>query len=265
MKTAYLKEKTAFYLRDCSTFQGKFTDLLLLAINLSACVLYVYATYTDPQPLWLKTAEFAVFIFFIMEYLIRVWVAESKFSYIFSFYGLIDLFSIIPYLIPELRFIRALKVLRILRFLRFLETEEFFFGKISRIQLQAAKTVFTVFTIIFVSAGFIIYPESNSSTSNINTFGESIYFCVITLSTVGFGDLTPVTELGKTFTVIMILGGATLIPYNSYKLIKAIGQSRNENSLVCEKCGLRNHDSDASHCKACGAVIFRKKKGFTDI
>ena len=262
MKNEGLKKRVAFYLNDSTTFSGKMLDIVLLFLNLAACALFVIASnYKDDLPVFWSSVDVVIVSLFSFEYILRVWSAEKRSAYIFSFYGLIDLISILPSLITlsELRFLRGLKVLRIMRFLRFLETESFFFGKLSKLQLQAARTVLTVFTILFVSSGFILYFESYDSNHLIKTFGDAFYFCVVTLSTVGFGDMTPVTLGGRWATVVMILGGAIMVPYQAGKLVKVLLSDANKkNKVICKKCGLIGHDSDASHCKACGAVIYQE-------
>lgn len=262
------KEKISYYLNSNETTAGKIVDLCLIVVNILACGLIVIESYSHEQgwPLWVKIAEVTVVTIFSAEYILRVISAEKKLKYIFSIYGLIDLISILPSIITikGFNFLRALKVLRILRFLRILEDNTFFFGKISRFRLQAVKTVFTVFTILFVSSGFIYFTESTSNNPAvmIHTFGDAFYYVVSTLSTVGFGDFVTVTPLGRTFTVIMILSGAILIPWQAGKLVKMLILDEGfKNDATCPKCGLTGHDLDASHCKACGNVIFQKYDG----
>ena len=269
MKT--LKEKITFYLNDSETPAGKAVDLILLAVNILACAIYVARTYCREQYSGaFFTAEIIIAVIFITEYLLRIYTTEKKTAYIFSYYGIIDLISIIPSFIPgdEFKFLRVLKVLRILRFLRFLETDTFFFGKISPFHLQVMRTLFTVFTILFVSAGFIYSAETLSDNPNvtIHSFGQAFYFAVTTLSTVGFGDFVPVSRLGMAFTVIMIMGGAILIPWQVGKLIRMlIHGERRKRQITCPQCGLKGHDFDASHCKACGHVIYQEYEGSEDI
>ena len=265
-----IKKKIAFYLNDSETSAGKIVDLILLVLNIIAITVYVAETYFGKTNKTTHTIflvlEIIIVSFFSIEYILRIISAEKKLKYIFSFYGIIDLVSILPSFIPgdELKFLRVLKVLRILRFLRFLETESFFFGKISKFRLQVIRTIFTVFTILFVSAGLIYSAETISKVPGytIQTFGQAFYFTVTTLSTVGFGDFVPVSAWGMAFTAIMIMGGAILIPWQVGKLIRMLilGDSRKKET-TCSKCGLIGHDMDASHCKACGNVVFQEYEG----
>jgi voltage-gated potassium channel len=231
---------------------------------MAACVLYVAGTYyASRHRLFFAVSESIIVAIFSAEYILRIFVAENNLRYIFSFYGIIDLISILPSFITSdaVTFLRALKVLRILRFLRFLETETFFFGRISRFRLQIIRTVFTVFTILFVSAGLIYSAEnlSNAEGITIHTFGEAFYFAVTTLSTVGFGDFVPVSSAGRMFTAVMIMTGAILIPWQLGKLVRMLVQlDSGKTPAVCPQCGLTGHDPDASHCKACGHVIYQE-------
>lgn len=263
------KEKILYYLDSNESSTGRIVDLFFTLVNISACGLIVIQSLYAPGerwPLWLKLAEAGVVIIFSVEYILRIATAKNRLRYIVSFYGIIDLVSILPSIITVegFNFLRALKVLRILRFTRMLGTTDFFFGKISRFQLQAVKTLFTVFTILFVFSGFIYFAESASGRQDIiiHNFPEASYFVITTLSTVGFGDYVAVTALGKFFTAVMILSGAILIPWQAGKLVRML--VRNEGSkqeITCPSCGLTGHDLDASHCKACGHVIFQKYEG----
>jgi voltage-gated potassium channel len=260
------KTYTSFCLNDTDSLAGKLTDLLMLGVNLLACALFVIGSYFQAgnYPTWLTVLEIIVIAEFIAEYLLRLWTAEKKRSYIFSFYGLIDLISIIPMLFPirELGFFCSLRVLRILKFIRFLEKETFFFGKISPLQLQVTKFFFTAFTIIFMASGTILYAEKFSHDANIKTFGHAFYFCIITLSTVGYGDYTTVTAAGRWVTVFMIVGGMALLPWQAGKIARImIRLETNKRQITCPNCGLKGHDFDASHCKACGHVIYQEYEG----
>jgi voltage-gated potassium channel len=264
-----LKKAITYYLDSNDSLAGRIVDLVLTILNLAACGLVVMESFYFSQkewPVYLKISENIIIALFLLEYIFRLYASDKKFKYIFSFYGIIDLLSILPSLFADsaFTFLRAVKVLRILRFLRFLENETFFFGKISKIQLQILKTLFTVFTILFVFSGFILFAERSSGIQNIQikTFSDSFYYVVTTLSTVGFGDLVTVSGEGRMFTVIMILSGAVLIPWQAGKLVQMLLYAESgKTDVVCEKCGLRWHDRDASHCKACGSIIFQEFNG----
>ncbi|MEA1996292.1 MAG: ion transporter, partial [Gemmatimonadota bacterium] len=256
-----LKEKIYLYLHDLDTPAGKAVDFILLTVNLTACVLYVVITYQplDQLPGSLIILEVALVSVFIVEYILRLWVTRGrKVRYIFSFFSIIDLLSILPifFQVHTAGFLRSLRVLRILRFSRFLETEVFFFGRLTAFRLQAARLFFTIITITFIWAGFIHYAEAGRAGSAIETFADAAYFAIVTISTVGFGDITPTTEAGRWFTVLMILSGIFLIPWQAGRLAQiALSGGKSRRQVTCSRCGLKGHDEDASCCKACGEVL----------
>ena len=259
-----LKSKVAFYLNDSESTIGKIVDLILLGFNLLACTIFVVNCYVDDDILIMDIAEYSILVVFTVEYVLRVWTAKRRREYVLSFYGMIDLVSILPmiFTFEQFNFLRVLKVLRVLRFLRFLESDTFFFGRISPLQLQVSRTLFTGFTIFFVFSGFIFYAESDAPDAKIKTFGEAFYYCVVTITTVGFGDFVTVTALGRWITLAMILCGAIFIPWQAFKIVRLLIVSENgKRDIVCRNCGLKWHDRDASHCKACGSVIFQEYEG----
>lgn len=102
--------------------------------------------------------------------------------------------------------------------------------------------------------------ESGTNT-NVKNFGDAFYFTVVALTTVGFGDITPRSDAGKWVTVLMILSGITLIPWQVSRVVKEWVHMASKEETVCPGCGLRYHDRDASHCKACGHLIYQEYDG----
>ena len=94
----------------------------------------------------------------------------------------------------------------------------------------------------------------------VNSFGDAFYFTVVALTTVGFGDISPVSEAGRWVTVLMILSGIILIPWQLSRIAKEWVLSKKK-EIACPTCGLKYHDLDASHCKSCGQVIFQEYEG----
>ena len=262
-----LREKISFYLVDCETPPGKAIDVGLVLINLLACVLYVVSTFplSPAAERVLRGVEIAMVTVFAVEYVLRLWVAEKKLRYVFSFYAVVDLLSILPvFVLSGWGFLRAFRVVRIFRFTRFLENERFFFGTLSRVNLQVGRVLFTLLTVLFVSAGFVHYAEAGAKGSDIHSFGDAVYFTVITLATVGFGDITPKTDAGRWVVVLMILSGMIAIPWQAGKLIRLLlSAEQAKKEVTCPKCGLTRHDRDASHCKSCGSVIYQEYSGDT--
>ncbi len=272
-KNSSLREKIQFYLIDCKTIPGKLIDIFIIFLNLLVCLVFVLETYNISEGmrsvLW-KVEVVTVFIF-IVEYLARLYGARQRRKFIFNIYSLIDLIAILPTLIlmflpasnvnlSFVRVLRVLKVLRIFRFLRFTETPDFFFGKITIHLLKVVRLLLTLLMIFFISSGFF-WTVENPVNHNVQNFGDAFYFTVIALTTVGFGDITPLSDAGKWVTVLMILSGVVLIPWQAGSIVKEWTKISNKKRVICPNCGLRYHDKDASHCKSCGHVIYQEYDG----
>ena len=257
-----------FYLLDHRTPLGKVIDVALLGLNLVFVGVFVAGTYplsagTDAL-LW--DLEVAIALVFLVEYVFRLYGARNRVAEALNGYTLVDLVAILPTLAILLfplsavgltvGFLRVVRVVRVLRFYRFTRDAEFFFGTVTDNTLRAVKLLLTVLVIFFISAG-LFYSVEHSVNPNVDTFGDAFYYTVVTLSTVGFGDILPVTAAGRWVTVATILAGIIVIPWQASKIVREWGHKEKVN-VTCPNCGLAYHDADASHCKACGHVIYQE-------
>jgi voltage-gated potassium channel len=253
---------------------GRRIEGTFFLLNFLAIVLFIIDTH-DIGPTahkYLVIGEFILVAFFIFEYLARMWVAERRIKHLFSVYSIIDLLSIVPILanfgnlafFRIFRILRLFRMLRILRFQRMFKEKDTMFGKISDTQLIVIRIVLSVFTIMFVSSGMIWAIESKIN-PGYGTIWNAMYFAVVTLSTVGYGDVTPLSPWGKVVTIVMILSGIAIIPWQLGKLVKVLFESATKTGLKCKKCGLQEHDKDSKHCKMCGTKLPKRKKGMEDI
>jgi len=257
-----------FYLLDHRTPLGKVIDVALLALNLVFVGVFVAETYPHSSEtgtlLW--DLEVAIALVFLVEYVLRLYGAENRVAEFFNGYTMIDLLAILPtlavFVAPlsavaiNVGFLRVVRVVRVLRFYRFTRDAEFFFGTVTDNTLRAVKLLLTVLVIFFVSAG-LFYSAEHAANPAVNTFGDAFYYTVVTLSTVGFGDILPVTPAGRWVTVATILAGIIVIPWQASKIVKEWGH-KGKVEVTCPSCGLAYHDADASHCKACGHVIYQE-------
>ncbi|MBD2205490.1 ion transporter [Calothrix sp. FACHB-1219] len=253
------REKTEFYLTDIETPIGQIINLTIAGLVLLSSGIFVAETYNIPDNIrfQLNIVDTAIFIIFVVEYVLRLWSAENKVKYFLSLYSIIDLIAILPFFLGavDLSFIRLLRWFRILRLIRFID-RRFFFGSISTEDgVIFARILFTLFAIIFVYSGLIYQVEHPVNPQGFATFLDALYFSIVTMTTVGFGDVTPASELGRWLTVLMILTGIALIPWQVGDLIKRLVKTANQVETICTNCGLAFHDADARFCKSCGAKL----------
>jgi voltage-gated potassium channel len=259
-----VKQRINFYFDDLTTPMGKTFDLVIIALIFLVCIIFVIKTYNIPERLReiVNLIETIIIVIFIIEYLLRFWVAGRKLKFFFNIYSLIDLAAILPIFFAQQYFqvIRVFRTLRILRMIRFLEDRHFFFGSIKAVHLIIFRISYIMFAIVFVSSGLIFYTEHNINPENFRTFFDGVYFSIVTLTTVGFGDITPLSDYGRVITILIIISGILFIPWQVRNLIANFIFSINKASLTCKECGLEYHDRDAVHCKRCGSKIYHKQE-----
>ena len=255
---------------DFKTPLGRAIDIIIIALNLIAVSIFVLHTYdlSSAQQEMLWRLEIAVVAVFIMEYALRLYGAPDRGKHLKDAYSMIDLAAILPTLILlalpasafvyDIRFIQILRVLtvfRIFRFLRFVSKSHMLFGTISQGKINIARLVFSIIIFFFVYSGIFYFVESPLN-PKVNNFGDAFYFIVVAVSTVGFGDIVPVTGIGKLVTVVMIISGIILIPIQAARIFRAwMASDRERKVQICPGCGLDRHDADARYCKACGEAL----------
>jgi voltage-gated potassium channel len=253
------KKQTELYFKDLETPIGRWVNSLIVGLVLISSGIFVAETYNIPDSVrhTLNLIDNTILIVFVVEYLLRLWSTENRIQYVLSFYSIIDLIAIVPFFIGtfDTRFIRLLRWFRILRLIRFID-RRFLFANISTEDgVIFARIVFTLFAIVFVYSGLIYQVEHPVNSKVFRTFLDAFYFSIVTMTTVGFGDVTPISELGRLLTVSMILTGIALIPWQIGDLIKRLVNTINLVETVCSGCGWSFHDTDAHFCKICGTKL----------
>jgi voltage-gated potassium channel len=256
-----LREKVAFYLEDVETPIGIVINLTILGLIVLSLVIFVAGTYPISASVnsWLRTIDLTILVIFTIEYLIRLWCSNSKIKFVFSLFSLIDLLAIVPLLfgIVDVRFLRIFRWFRLLRIVRFIDLRTSFFKVKTEDGIILTRILLTLFSIIFVYSGLIYQVEHPINPQAFKTFLDALYFSIVTMTTVGFGDVTPISEGGRLLTVLMILTGILLIPWQLGELVKQLIKTSTSNQMQknCSGCGLLLHDSDANFCKICGSNL----------
>jgi len=262
--------KTELYeiIYEADTRKGKAFDIALISLIIISIVSVTLESvqYLDKHyHLLFQSIEWAITVLFTIEYIMRIIIIDRPLKYIFSFYGIIDLLSILPAFLglffvktDSLALIRALRLLRIFRILKlsnFLFESKLLLQSIKR---SAAKiTVFSMAVIIIVVIfGSLMYVVE-SKESGFTNIPQSIYWAIVTITTVGYGDIAPVTPMGKFLAGIIMLTGYAIIAVPTGIITAELTFNRNKKvtSQVCPNCLAEDHDHDASFCKYCGTEL----------
>lgn len=194
-------------------------------------------TLPDLEPatrIWLFRLEVFTVIVFTLEYLLRVVIAERPLKFIFSFYGLVDLFAILPFYIAttlDLRGIRAVRLLRLLRLLklvRYSKAMQRYRRAFFLIKEELALFFFTSAIILFIAAVGIYHFENPVQPDNFQSVFHSLWWAVATLTTVGYGDVYPITLGGRVFTSCILLVGLGIVAVPTGLISSALSAARNE-------------------------------------
>ena len=254
---------------EADTPLGKAFDILLIVsilLSVIAIMLDSVAAVRLHFGGFLYGIEWLFTIIFTIEYILRLMCVGKPFKYAISFYGIVDLLAIIPTFIslflPGSQYFLVIRILRILRIFRIFKLAPYL-GE-SRILMKALRassrkiTVFilTVMTlvVIFGSLMYVIEGGNNGFTS----IPRSIYWAIVTLTTVGYGDISPQTILGQTMASMVMVTGYAIIAVPTgivtVEMSKAFG-GRKVSTQSCPECSAEGHDADARYCKFCGAAL----------
>lgn len=253
---------------EADTAAGKLFDVVLIfciLASVSVVMLDSIRAVRESYGSWLSFFDWLFTIIFSVEYLLRLYAVARPLSYAGSFNGIIDLLAVLPnylsLIIPGAHYFSVIRVFRVLRVFRILKLAQYL-GEANVLveALRASRQRITVFIlgvvtlVIFIgSAMYVIEGEENGFTS----IPISIYWAVVTLTTVGYGDISPKTPLGQMFSVvIMILGyGIIAIPTGIVTAELTAGKIKEVSTQVCPSCCAEGHDPDAKFCRICGQLL----------
>jgi voltage-gated potassium channel len=262
-----LKDNLYEIIFEADTPAGKLFDVALLVIILFSVVLVLLESVPsiriNYQPT-LRILEWIITIIFTIEYILRVAIIKRPFSYIFSFYGIIDFLAVIPtYLsliivgshsLVVIRMLRLLRVFRILKLTRYTNAGRTLARAMWASREKISVFIFFVITLVVI-IGTIMYMVEGE-TYGFTSIPRSIYWAIVTLTTVGYGDISPATPLGQFLaSIVMIMGYAIIAVPTGIVTAEMIKPTTHSNTQVCPNCLHDKHDDDAVHCKKCGAHL----------
>lgn len=249
--------------------ERNFDLVLILAILASVMVVLldsvpsIKARWHD----WLYAAEWLFTLAFTFEYVVRLWVVKRPLRYARSFFGIIDLLAIVPTFLSLLfpatasfTVIRALRLLRVFRVLKLVEYSSeagVLIQALTRSRRKIFVFIATLLTIvvIFGALMYVVEGPANGFTS----IPAGMYWAIVTVATVGYGDIAPATGFGRFVTSVLIVIGYSIIavPTGIYTAELARSMQPQRARARCTGCGLADHEADAWHCRKCGIALPR--------
>lgn len=252
---------------EADTAAGKWFDIVLLwAILLSVLVVFLESISE------LRTSYGDIFyylewfftILFSVEYILRIVSTRNPFGYIFSFYGIIDVLAILPTYLSlviagsqyflVIRILRLLRVFRILKLTHMIRQAAILKKALIASRGKIAVFLFAVLTLIVIIGAvmYVIEGPENGFTS----IPFSMYWAIVTMTTVGYGDISPQTTIGQIFaSLVMIMGYAIIAVPTGIVSVEIADVTKRSSAQVCPGCFKEGHDADAKYCKYCGIIM----------
>lgn len=264
-----LKQKIYMIVYDTDTPLGRLFDVVLICFILVSVLVVILESIDIFPPafkLFLVILEWIFTVFFTIEYILRIYCAPKPHTYIFSFFGIVDLLATLPtYLgiffpsahgLLTIRIFRLLRVFRIFRLFSFWREGQMLLD--SLIASSKKITVFFVFVLLLVICiGTVMFMvEGGMEGSSFQDIPSSIYWAIVTMTTVGYGDITPMTSLGRFLSAfVMLLGYTVLAVPTGIVSAQMISDSKQRKAIPCPHCHKPGNDHDAVYCKYCGKKL----------
>jgi voltage-gated potassium channel len=255
---------------EADTPTGKVFDvglLILIVLSVITVMLESSEDWNDSYSNVFIVLEWIFTIVFTIEYILRLWVTIKPWKYALSFYGIIDLIAILPsylsFFLVGTQYFIIIRILRLLRVFRIFKLGKFLTeGDQLRRALVASRNKITVFlftvTLLVVIIGSIMYIIEGGTNPGFSSIPKSVYWAIVTLTTVGYGDITPQTSIGQFLSaIVMIMGYAIIAVPTGIVTNEMIVNSNTKftNTQACRYCTEEGHADDALYCKYCGEIL----------
>ena len=267
-ETSAWRQRLHTVIFEADTVAGRTFDVALIVCIVSSVAVVMLESVASIGARWhreLFALEMVFTVLFTIEYVLRLVAVRRPLTYARSLYGLIDMLAVVPtwlaLVVPGAQLFLTVRVLRVLRIFRVLKLTEYLneAGVITA-ALRASRRKISVFLFavltLVVLIGSLIYVVEGPANGFTN-IPLSMYWTIVTLTTVGYGDISPQTPLGKLLaSVVMIIGYAIIaVPTGIVTSELTAARHRGHSRQSCPACGREGHDDDATHCKYCGAAL----------
>lgn len=264
-----LKERLYVIIFEADTPAGKLFDVLLFIVIITSVALTMLQSVgpiRDAHGTLLFSLNAACTGLFTIEYATRLWCARSTVRYARSFFGVVDLLAVLPFyiglLIPSTRFLDVVKVLRMLRIFRVLKMAQYV-GEADLLMnaLVASRRKIGIFLVavmtIVVILGSLMYVIEGETNVGFSSIPRSVYWAIVTLTTVGYGDISPHTNLGQALAALIMIIGYSIIavPTGIITAELGLGAAQRRNARACKACGHAKHEAEAEFCNRCGTKL----------
>lgn len=256
---------------EADTRAGKAFDVaLILAILISVAIVVLStlpAARVEPWRTTFLALEWAFTALFTAEYVLRLLVVRKPWRYATSFFGVIDLLAILPAFIGLIvpggerllvvRTLRLLRVFRVFKLARYLSEASALRRAMILSRHKIAVFLATVLIVVLIASALMHIVEGNAGNTAFDSMPSAMYWAIITMTTVGYGDITPLTPVGKLLTALLVLVGYSLIiiPTGILSAEMAGAKHRHVTTRACPSCMAEGHDANAIYCKRCGQPL----------
>jgi voltage-gated potassium channel len=271
MRHETLRQRVGHLIFETDTPSARAFDVVLLwaiLISVAAVVLESVPAIEVRYGGMLRRLEWTFTILFSIEYALRVYTARNRRRYVFSFFGLVDLLAVIPtylgLLLPDARYalvlrsLRLLRVFRVLKLVHFLDDADLIVSALRASREKILVFLFGVLTIVLITGATMYVVEGPEN--GFDSIPISIYWAIVTITTVGYGDFIPSTGIGRLLSSLLMITGYAIIAVPTGIVTTEIGRVTGERRAVgleCERCRATGHPVDANYCYSCGELLPR--------
>lgn len=217
-----------------------FSGIIQFLILASAVAFALESEYVDRYKYYFDIIDWSFFILFGVEYFLRIYTAKNRIGFIFSFFGIVDLLAILPIIIAQIPAFRVLRVLRFLRVFRIFKATRFILAMdrmieaLAEVRREILALIILSSMLVYLAACGIYFFEKDAQPEDFGSIPDAMWWAIVTLTTIGYGDVYPITPGGKVFTAVIALIGIGLIAIPSGLLASVLTEARVEEEIAEE-------------------------------